>query len=77
MQPVPGQCWMSFSDAAVSGAIGLKAVNETAVLVSAYREAALAMAGLLSEPIDVVFDIGDCVLFPPVEVLDEYELLQN
>ena len=47
------------------------------LLRSAAREAALAMAGPLSEPVEVVFDIGDCVLFPPVEVLEEYELLQN
>ena len=41
------------------------------------REAALEMTGSMSEPIDVVFDVGDCVLFPPVEVLEEYELLQD
>ncbi len=41
------------------------------------REAALAMVGPMSEPIEVVFDVGDCILFPPVEVLEEYELLQG
>lgn len=44
---------------------------------SANREAALALAGSMSDPIEVVFDMGDCVLFPPVEILEEYELIQD
>jgi len=43
----------------------------------ANREAALALAGPMSDPIEVVFDMGDCVLFPPIEILEEYELIQN
>lgn len=43
----------------------------------ANREVAMAMAGLMADPIEVVFDVGDCVLFPPIAILDEYELTQN
>jgi 2'-5' RNA ligase len=42
-----------------------------------HRADAIALAALSIEPFDVLFDVVDCVCFPPVAVLEEHVLMRS
>jgi 2'-5' RNA ligase len=46
-------------------------------ILTASREDAIAFAGRPIRPFEVIFDVADCVSFPPVSILDEQGLTAN